>query len=219
MPDQLDDFDDTGSKDFEEVEETDEEVIAFRKHTRKLKFFEEEDLQAVCRQLQMEEVAYLNDEDDLVFKEWGLTKPMQSPEILGIFSSGDLDKPSYFLIIESSLALRSRFTQYIGYYKTSTSYPLTFIYPEGIREKLEDFFTKIDLDFEHAPRFSSKFRVVTEDKNQLQIFLQFKPLEDLAAFPEMEIELRGNYCLFRRGYGAYNEQDFASVVKLMKKIF
>lgn len=85
----------------------------------------------------------------------------------------------------------------IGQLTFMKEYPATYIHKETIREKLENLILKKDLDFPEHKKFSRKFNVLTEEKNHLRELWRMKDLDALTAFPNMEIELRGNKALFR----------------------
>ena len=84
-----------------------------------------------------------------------------------------------------------------GYFTMTHSFPKTYVCKETIREWITDLFVNNEVDFEHCKKFSRKFYVLTEDKKQLSDLLQFKDLDELADYPDMELEFQGNACLFR----------------------
>lgn len=84
-----------------------------------------------------------------------------------------------------------------GHISLQSSYPRTYIHKETVKEKIEDLFLKRDVDFSESKKFSGKFQVLTEDKSKIQSLLQFKNLDDLVDFAELELELYENGALFR----------------------
>lgn len=84
-----------------------------------------------------------------------------------------------------------------GYLPLRQTYPATYMCKETLHEKITDLLLKTDVDFDHSKKFSRKFHVVTEDRHRLLSLMQTKSLDHLTAFPDMEVELSGNGCLFR----------------------
>lgn len=105
-----------------------------------------------------------------------------------------------------------------GHLVLKKNYPKTYIHKETIKEKIEDFFLKRDLDFPHSRKFSRKFQVMTEDKEGLHQLLQFKNLDPLTAFPDMEMELSGNTVLFRNSRSAISIEEATDFCKLSKAL-
>lgn len=113
--------------------------------------------------------------------------------------------------------------QYLfGHISLRNNYPRTYIHKETIKEKLEDIFLKRDLDFPHSKKFSSKFQVLTEDKNSLQNLLQFRNLDDLINFSEMELEFSNNVALFRSSRKPVSIEEasvFCEMTKVLLNVF
>lgn len=134
-------------------------------------------------------------------------------------SSSDSSVPIHVSLAEYSSAYpiakasNSGTDQYLfGYFAMTKTYPATYIHKETLKEKIADLVLKHDVDFDHSKKFSRKFHVITEDKARLLELLQFKNLDDLALYPEMELEIQGNACLFRssRKPISVEEADFFS---------
>jgi hypothetical protein len=109
-----------------------------------------------------------------------------------------------------------------GHLTMNTSYPKTYICKETITEKITNLLMPMDVDFEHSRKFSWKFHVVSEDKKQLLDLLQFKDLDELASFPEMELELQAKTCLFRSSRKAISPEEahhFSELAKTIMRIF
>lgn len=113
--------------------------------------------------------------------------------------------------------------QYLfGHITFPTSYPRTYIHKESIKEKFEDLFLKRDLDFPDHRKFSRTFQVLTEDQYRLKNLLQLKNLNELAAFPEMELEFSGNTALFRSSRKPISLQEaavFCNLTKVLLRVF
>lgn len=105
-----------------------------------------------------------------------------------------------------------------GHITLKNNYPRTYIHKETIKEKIEDVFLKRDVDFSESRRFSRKFQVLTENSNSLQNLLQFKNLDPLADFPDMELELSGNTALFRSSRKPVSTEEATSFSNLSKAL-
>lgn len=109
-----------------------------------------------------------------------------------------------------------------GYFIMRNSFPKTYVCKETMREWITDLFLNSEVDFEHSKKFSRKFYVLTEDKERLSVLLQFKDLDELAAYPDMELEFQGNACLFRssRKCISFKEAEvFTELAKTLIRIF
>jgi hypothetical protein len=109
-----------------------------------------------------------------------------------------------------------------GHISLKTNYPSTYIHKETIKEKIEDIILKRDVDFSNSKKFSRRFQLLTEDKKRLQDLLQFKNLDDLTGFPEMEIELSNATALFRTSRKPISIEEatiFCDLTKLLLTIF
>lgn len=107
--------------------------------------------------------------------------------------------------------------QYIfGHITLKASYPKTYVHKETLKEKIEDIFLKRDIDFPNSRKFSRKFQVLTEDKDKLNNLLQFKNLDDLIDFPEMELEFFENAVLFRTSRKPVSIEEASEFCNLTK---
>lgn len=131
-------------------------------------------------------------------------------------------------MVEYTSSLRGRYSQnahadlyLFGLMELKHSYPTTYIYRETFREKFVDLFVKGDIDFPQQKLFSNRFHVVTKDKAKLMLLLNSKPLDLLAAFPHLELELDGNKCLFRVSQDEVSPEEtdkFIELVNVLKKV-
>lgn len=109
-----------------------------------------------------------------------------------------------------------------GHIRLTKAFPNTYICKETIREKIANLVLKSDLDFDHARKFSSRFHVITEDKIQLSDRLQTKDLDCLSEYPDLEIEIYKQACLFRSSKKSVSPSEadsFCNLTKFMVKIF
>jgi len=105
-----------------------------------------------------------------------------------------------------------------GLLNFSRIFPKTIMVRETVREKIEDVFTKLEIDFPLAKSFSSRFYVVTESKEQLEQLIGNKPLDDLTAFPDMEVEIHGKLCLFRLSRNNISIEETKKFIELAKQL-
>jgi len=77
----------------------------------------------------------------------------------------------------------------LGLLSLNKEYPFTCIFRETLKEKINDWFVKQDVDFEEFKKFSDQFHMVSGDPSEIRSFLWNKPLDELTAFPEMEAEI------------------------------
>src|SRR5688500_1880710 len=76
-------------------------------------------------------------------------------------------------------------------------FPKSYICRETLREKMVDLFSRQETDFEEHRKFSRCFHVISQDGKHLTDLLQFKNMNELTAFPNMELEIHEHSCLFR----------------------
>jgi len=103
---------------------------------------------------------------------------------------------------------------FIGILNLKIRFPHTLIYKETLHEKIEDFFVRADLDLKGHKKFSSAFRVLTENKDQLTIQLNHPSLDDLATFPDMQLEIVDRMCMFRSSEEHLDENSSRKFVEL-----
>jgi hypothetical protein len=106
-----------------------------------------------------------------------------------------------------------------GMMELRQSYPKTYICRETIREKIAELIYRNEIDFPHSKTFSRRFYVLTEDKKRLADILQFCELDQLTLFPNMEIELDGNKCLFRNSRKPVSLDEAKEMTALAKLLF
>ncbi|MGC4104037.1 hypothetical protein [Ferruginibacter sp.] len=105
-----------------------------------------------------------------------------------------------------------------GHITLKNNYPHTYIHKETIKEKIADIFLKLEVDFPDSKKFSRRFYVLTEDKKKLQDILQFKDLDQLTAFPDMEMEFSSNTLLFRSSRKPVSLEEAAVFCELAKTL-
>jgi hypothetical protein len=110
----------------------------------------------------------------------------------------------------------------LGMIRLKKSYPKTYICRETIREKIMDFFLRRETDFPEHKKFSDKFYLLTDDAERLRTLFQFSPLDELVQFPELELEIQGDYCLFRHsGDELWKEEGLKHIelTRVLQRIF
>ncbi len=105
---------------------------------------------------------------------------------------------------------------FVGLIDLDKTYPHTIVQPETIALKIEDLFTKTDVDFAHAKRFSWKFHAITEDKTALEMLFFNKDLDRIAQFPLTEFELNNRQCYFRENRKPVSLREAENFVELAK---
>lgn len=109
--------------------------------------------------------------------------------------------------------------QYLfGKLEFKKGFPKTLICKETIREKVSELFVRMETDFPEHKKFSRKFYVLTEDPKLLTDLLQFKDLNELARFPNMEVEIQGSNCLFRNSRKAVSPKEAMQFTELAKTL-
>jgi hypothetical protein len=125
----------------------------------------------------------------------------------------------YFSSYPIAKAHNSGTDQYLfGLFSLNKPFPNTYICRETLREKINDLFINAEVDFEYNRIFSKKFFVLTDDKIRLTNLFQFKELDILAAFPEMEIEIQNKTCLFRHSRRAISPDEANAFTELAKSL-
>lgn len=147
----------------------------------------------------------------------------KSPQVIDHFSSAAIDMQVFFVEYQwSRMGKYQRSTGFencfIGLITLRKEYPLTYIYKEALRDKIVDWFVRGDVDFKECKAFSSKFHVVTKDKEKLSLLLLNKPLDEFIPFPDMLLELNGNRCMFRVSTMPLCDDEAAQFVELARTI-
>lgn len=84
-----------------------------------------------------------------------------------------------------------------GHLKLNKDFGATYIRPESFKDKILEMFVPVEIDFAAAPEFSSKYYVLSNDKEK---FIQAVPhalMRYLTDIERLEIEFRNKECLFR----------------------
>jgi hypothetical protein len=154
-----------------------------------------------------------------------LFKSFESASIIESFQtvSGDLPIEVYQIEYHWSIRLgrggSSGHDQcFLGLLTLKKGYPPTYIYKETFRTIITDWFIKQDVDFDDQKKFSKSFHVITADKDKLKIMLINKQLDRLAEFPDLEIELNGNHCLFKVSDKPMSPEDVKKFIDLSFKL-
>lgn len=110
----------------------------------------------------------------------------------------------------------------IGVITLKEKYPHTIIQPEVLALKIENLFTRRDVDFSHARIFSFLFYVITKDKTLLKKLLKDRELNRINTFLDAEIEITGTQCYFRcsrKAISVAEAKKFVQLGKLITEIF
>src|SRR6185295_1679778 len=106
----------------------------------------------------------------------------------------------------------------LGLLSLNKEYPFTCIFRETLKEKINGWFVKQDVDFEEYKKFSDQFHMVSGDPSEIRSFLWNKPLDELTAFPAMEAEINRRHCLFRNSPKPVSREEAQSFTLLAKKL-
>lgn len=197
----------------------DKEIQRQRKIQQEYNKMIETSLQIISDQLHLTPASHKNMKPFLMFKTLG------TPILTRSFKPANDDYPLQVSLVEYHLSYTTPRAHnagtdlyLFGLLALRKSYPLTYIFEETIRERIVNWFIKGDVDFKEQKKFSRRFHVVTKDKEKLSLLLLNKLLDDLAAFPKMEIEINGNNCLFRVSKLPVSESEAEKFVRLAKVI-
>lgn len=192
-----------------------------QKNRKALKLYEQmldDSLDLVKQELNARKDSHANLKDFLMYKSLGAT-------IRVTLKASILNKElrvalaEYYSAAPTAKSHNSGTDQYLfGCLALKNSFPRTYVHKETIKEKIEDVFLKREVDFPHSKKFSRKFQVLTSDKYQLERLLQFANLNELAIFPNMELELFNNKALFRCSRTAISLKEAAIFCKLAKTL-
>lgn len=105
-----------------------------------------------------------------------------------------------------------------GLLKLEKQFPHTIIYPEGLAEKISDIFAHAELDFSNNKKFSRRFYTLTKDKPLLKSLLSSVPLNDLAPFRSMELELKDNEVFFRHSRKPIDRKETEAFCELAQTV-
>lgn len=200
----------------------DKEIQKIRKEQEKQDKIISDSISVVSKQLSLEKVSHKNMKHFLMFHS------QINPIVRNSFKSNNENFPLRVSLVEYYSSYRTAKggssgtdLYFFGMISLNKTYPLTYCYQETIREKMVDLFVKGDVDFKEHKKFSSQFHLITKDEEKLRILLLNKPLDDLAAFPEMEAEINENLCLFRVSRKPVSEKqaiEFSQLANLICKI-
>jgi hypothetical protein len=176
----------------------------------------------IQQQLNVKEASVINLDDFQMFESLDATI-IRSMKCISPTHEVGVCLAEYYSAFPVSRAHNGGTDQYLfGYLSFATKYPRTYIHRETIKEKIADIFLKRDVDFSVSAKFSKSFEVLTEDNKRLQDLLQLKPLDNLAKFPDMEIELFNDTALFRTSRKPVSVEEatiFCDLAKVLMNIF
>lgn len=89
--------------------------------------------------------------------------------------------------------------------------------PERLEDKIADLFKHRDIDFEGAPRFSSRYYATADDAELFRGQVPEAMLEAIGACPGFHIEILGNRLMARRPQ-VWNDTEVTDLTKLCLSI-
>lgn len=156
-------------------------------------------------------------------KPFLLYKSIDKPFIVDSFTGEWNNKQVYISVIQyyTSVKIGRIYNAgidnyFVGVITLKDSYPHIIIKPEVLALKIENLFTKMDVDFEHARWFSFLFYVITKDKEALKLKFNAKDLNKIAKFLNAELEIIGCNCYFRVSRKAISMSEARKFVQLGK---
>jgi hypothetical protein len=84
-----------------------------------------------------------------------------------------------------------------GHLELNKDYGVSYIRPESLKDKVLEMFVPVEIDFPEAPEFSSKYYVLSNDKEKFANAVSPSLMRYLLEVEGLEIEFRNNECLFR----------------------
>ena len=153
-----------------------------------------------------------------------LYKQFESVAVVGVYksSAGEMDVAFYQLQYSwasGAKYVRRHYDQcFLALLTLGRSYPRTCITKETLQTRINDWFTKQDVDFIEQKKFSKMFHVATRDKQKLTSMLYDQSLDELTDFPEMEAEIWDNYCLFKESSNPASEYRTEQLIALTKTL-
>jgi hypothetical protein len=197
----------------------DKEIQKTRQAVEKERKVIEDSMTIIQNELNVKKSSHKN------LKSFGMFKTLQ-PILISSFSSTNssltISIAEYYSSYSTPKNPNSGSDKYLfGHLQLKRMFPTTYICKETIKEKIADLFLKIDTDFTEHKKFSRKFHVLTQDKDKLTSMLQFKNLDSLITFPDMEIEIINNACLFRNSRRRISPDEatrFSSLAKTLSSI-
>lgn len=197
----------------------DKNILKYRETIRLHKQMIQDSLDFIGNELGLHDGSHKNLKTFLMFKN---LQPIVL-ESLSADNSFHVSLVEYSTSIPTPRMHNSGSDEYLfGLITLKKTYPNTYIYKETLKERLADLILRNELDFEHSKKFSRQFYVLTEDKKNLSDILQLVDLNPLTVFPNMELELQGNKCLFRNSRKPISQNEatqFCKLAKLLVKTF
>lgn len=84
-----------------------------------------------------------------------------------------------------------------GHLKLDKDFGATYIRPESFKDKVLEMLVPVEIDFAEAPEFSSKYYVLSNEKEKFIEVVSHELMRYLSDVDGIEIEFRDNECLFR----------------------
>ena len=197
----------------------DKEIQRIRKERAAFEKMIEESKEIVSQKFQMKEHSESNLEEFWMMKSLANSTVCETIKSESQFFSLEVSIVEYYSQYRTPRSGNSGDDHYFfGLLTTKKHYPATLVYPEGIKEKIADIFTKAEIDSKESKKFSRKFYVLTEEKERLKQAFSFLSLDELARFGQMEFELKENLCLFRNSKKPVSHQEAIEFCKVAEKM-
>ena len=199
--------------------DNDKEIQRIRKEQAEYEKMIGESKEVIRRKFRMEKVS------DSVLDEFWMIRSLTAPAVYETIKSENQVSPFEVSIVEYHSQYRTPRSSnggddhyFFGLLTTKKPYPPTLVYPEGIKEKIANIFTKAEVDSKENKKFSRKFYVLTEEKERVQQAFSFLSLDELAQFGQLEFELKDNHCLFRNSRKPISNREAIQFCDLAEKM-
>jgi hypothetical protein len=197
--------------------ESDKEIQKSRKLEAEFKKMMSESLRIVTDAFHAVESPYKN------LKHFILHKALSVPFLCDSYQGKWGKKEFYFCSIKYTSTVQAGRVYnsgadyyFAGLIDLEKTYPHTVIQPETFALKIQNLFSKRDINFKYSKKFSRKFMVDTEDKEALQMLVFNKDLDRIATHPAAQIEFNGRQCYFRANLKPVSMEEAENFVDLAK---
>lgn len=200
----------------------DKEILKARKIALEQQKLFDDSISIIREGLKVEESSHKNLKGFSMFKT---LRPVVISSFRSITDKSHLlvSVAEYFSSVETPRIRNSGTDAYLfGCLKLKRNFPKTYICKESIREKITDFFLRLETDFREYKKFSKKFYVLTEDKARFEDLIRFGNIDELILFPDMELEIINDYCVYRnsrRPVSPHEAAEFVQLTKALLKVF
>lgn len=88
---------------------------------------------------------------------------------------------------------------FFGHLNLTTDFGNALIRPETLEDKITELFDSVEIDFKTYPKFSKKYFVLAENKDDFAKLLKPELIQYIQNIEGLQIEFKNNNCIFRLG--------------------